>query len=605
MEQSLKRFARRILLLHLVLLAVVLTVIFFASRQVYRSARDQALEQAEDHQSLLVSQTARGLKSYYDSIFSDLDLFRPVSPDDEDVDDRVPRVEADLPYKTTGNRAFRISPMLALQLNGRVSHLFLVEKQTLLPHTFGKQSNNPTVQQLIERNRDWIDHLNASTISNFRRYGDRGFNLIGVPVGPKRNFVFVATVPMRSTSKWFLDDINRSEDGSASRDVLLLDEGRTVMSSSRPDLVGATLAGDIEPDPTPAAIAPQQERAISRTLAKPFTIGDQHFAASMVTAQPIRVLDKQWSVMIVYPMAKVDAVVSRLFRQAVLWAIFVAVSVTGILVSTAIHMIRTRIRAERLRHQVLDRELRQAREIQLAWLPKRGPRRQSIDIATANHPASRISGDFYNWFDLPDGRTCVVIGDVTGHGMSAAFLMATAQLLVRNTMPQTGDPGRCLEEVNRQLCTQMFNGQFVTLLILVIDAPRGRVEVATAGHPAPLLGDGESFQPLPLEPNLVLGVENDSPYPSQSFELSPHSTLLLYTDGVLDATSPAGERFGHERLRRRLYGSFDSAQHVVDALVESVTGFRSGCDLCDDLTLVAIQLQPTPAAQPALVAAPA
>ena len=69
-----------------------------------------------------------------------------------------------------------------------------------------------------------------------------------------------------------------------------------------------------------------------------------------------------------------------------------------------------------------------------------------------------------------------MIGDVTGHGMSAAFLMATAQLLVRNTLPQSRDPGRCLEEVNRQLCVQVFNGQFVTMQLLVIDPrrPAGR-----------------------------------------------------------------------------------------------------------------------------------
>jgi sigma-B regulation protein RsbU (phosphoserine phosphatase) len=137
---------------------------------------------------------------------------------------------------------------------------------------------------------------------------------------------------------------------------------------------------------------------------------------------------------------------------------------------------------------MLNRELAQAREIQLAWLPDNDDDPPNIDLFAVNAPASHISGDFYNWFQLPDGRTVVVIGDVTGHGMAAAFLMATTQLLVRTTMPRVLDPARCLEEINRQLCVQVFNGQFFTMLIAVLDVRNGTVDVATAWHPRPLVG---------------------------------------------------------------------------------------------------------------------
>ena len=85
------------------------------------------------------------------------------------------------------------------------------------------------------------------------------------------------------------------------------------------------------------------------------------------------------------------------------------------------------------------------------------------------------------------------IGDVTGHGMSAAFLMATTQLLVRNTMVRLGDPGRCLEEVNRQLCVQVFNEQFVTMSVMILDVVNGQMHVATAGHPRRWLRMGSRF----------------------------------------------------------------------------------------------------------------
>src|SRR6201999_795865 len=131
-------------------------------------------------------------------------------------------------------------------------------------------------------------------------------------------------------------------------------------------------------------------------------------------------------------------------------------------------------------------ELAEARQIQLAWLPEpTGSDCDSLDVAAVNLPASHISGDFYNWFALPDGRTAIVIGDVTGHGMAAAFLMATTQLLVRGVMTRVGDPGACLEEVNRQLCTQVFNGQFVTMVLMVIDSEQQYIDIANAGHPAP------------------------------------------------------------------------------------------------------------------------
>src|SRR5438876_1116548 len=83
-----------------------------------------------------------------------------------------------------------------------------------------------------------------------------------------------------------------------------------------------------------------------------------------------------------------------------------------------------------------------------------------LQIAAINQPATHISGDFYNWFELDDGRIVVTIGDVTGHGMAAAFLMATTQLLVRTIMPRVLDPALCLRQINKQLLMQTFNGQF-------------------------------------------------------------------------------------------------------------------------------------------------
>jgi serine phosphatase RsbU (regulator of sigma subunit) len=599
MRQSTRRFARRILLIHLLLLVALLAVVFFASWGIYRSARDQAFEQAQRQQSLLVNQTASGLKGYYDSIFSDLELFKPISPDDEDTEDRIPEEETGSAAVGTGKnlRGFRVAPMLPIQLNGRVAHLFLVEKGTLGIRPYGPQATIPSMHELVDRNRAWLNALDKATISPVQQFDDkqnnlvRSFTLIGVPVGPKKNFVLVASVSARATAKRYFEDVDRTSDGAA----FLLDDTQTIIAASRPGLIGTRITRSSD-SPAAATIMSLTERGGEATepLNKSFTIGSEKFPPAMLTAQAVTVLDKQWTVLISSPLSDIDAVVRRLFGRAVFWALFVAVSMTAILVSTAVQLIRNRARFDRERHALLEKEIRQARDIQLAWLPQKRVRCSALDIATVNHPASRISGDFYNWFELPDGRTAVVIGDVTGHGMAAAFLMATTQLLVRNTLPQVIDPGRCMEEINRQLCMQVFNGQFVTLQILVLDPRNDRIEIATGGHPPPILGDADGFRRMALEPNLVLGVERDSTYGTEAFDVSPNSTIVLYTDGVLDAESLSGERYGLDRLRHALAAPADSAQMLIDSVLQNIDAFTGGRPFGDDLTLVAVQVQSHP-----------
>lgn len=598
MQQSTRRFAQRILVIHLLLLVALLAVVFAASWAIYRSARDQAFEQAQRQQSLLVTQTARGLKEYYDSIFSDLELFKPISPDDEDTEDRIPEDETGTIATGRNMRVFGIPAMLPLQLNGRVAHLFLVEKHNYrVRRTLGSQATIPSVQELVDRNHAWLDSVDKATISSVQQFDDsqsdlvRSFTLVGVPVGPQKNFVLVASVSARATAKRFFEDVERASNGAA----FLLDENQTIIAASRPALIGTRISRASD-SPAATTIMSLMDRGTEATapLSKTFTIGSETFQPSMLTARPVTVLDKQWTVLISSPLGDISAVVRRLFGRAVFWALFVALSMTAILLSTAIQLIRNRARLDRERHQILEKELRQAREIQLAWLPQKRARCGALDIATVNHPASRISGDFYNWFELPDGRTAVVIGDVTGHGMAAAFLMATTQLLVRNTLPQVIDPGRCMEEINRQLCMQAFNGQFVTLQILVLDPSNDRIEIATGGHPPPLVGDADGFRRVELAPNLVLGVEADSTYGTESFDLAPNSTLLLYTDGVLDAESPTTDRYGLDRLRQALSTTADDAQTLIDSVLADINTFTGGRPFGDDLTLVAVQVLSRP-----------
>ncbi len=277
----------------------------------------------------------------------------------------------------------------------------------------------------------------------------------------------------------------------------------------------------------------------------------------------------------------------------------VIIAVAAVLIASTVHVIRTRLRLERARHDLLTRELILARQIQLKWLPPEGEQvRAAVSVAAINRPASHISGDFYNWFELPDGRVAVLIGDVTGHGMSAAFLMATTQLLVRTTLLRLGDAGACLGEVNTQLCSQAFYGQFVTLLICVLDLGARSVEVATAGHMPPILVRDGVATPLTIEPQLMLGIEPGLTFAAKTLPLPADAGLVLYTDGVPDAKSPDGKRFGDEALLRCLSISDTSATGLLRAVTDGITAFQGARRLPDDLTVVAVHTRAGAGADP-------
>src|SRR5439155_23598447 len=144
-------------------------------------------------------------------------------------------------------------------------------------------------------------------------------------------------------------------------------------------------------------------------------------------------------------------------------------------------------------------------------------------------------------------------------------------------------------------------GQFITLLVIVLDPQRNTIELATAGHPAPLVGTGDALTPLSVAPQLVLAVDHDVVYRTQRFDLPAGASLLLYTDGVTDVQSPGGSRMAEDALQKSVYGRFRSAADIVTAVLDVIDAFRAGREPADDLTLVAIQLQaktipPEPAA---------
>jgi hypothetical protein len=190
-------------------------------------------------------------------------------------------------------------------------------------------------------------------------------------------------------------------------------------------------------------------------------------------------------------------------------------------------------------------ELEVARALQIAILPATFPAKPGCDGAALMIQATTMCGDFYDFIELPDGRIGLVMADVSGHGVPAAFFMAVARTNLRDLAALYTDPGACLAHTNQTLCAQNPMDLFVTVFYCVFDPTTGVLRYANGGHNPPYLrrADG-SVEALGGAGGLVLGAMPDVEFPDHTVALRSGDRLVLYTDGVTEACNPADEAYG-------------------------------------------------------------
>ena len=236
------------------------------------------------------------------------------------------------------------------------------------------------------------------------------------------------------------------------------------------------------------------------------------------------------------------------------------------------------------------REQRDALLIQRALMPASLPSTPRFEVAGAWQPAGTLGGDCYDVFLFGPDAIGVSIADVAGKGLPAALLMSSLQAAVRAFEHAASSPQALCASVNRLLCGQMIAGRFVTMAYLRLDAGRGTVAYANAGHNPPLLArsTGE-VEPLPSS-GTVLGVFPDAEYQGAELPLQSGDRLLLYTDGISEARDGGDEEFGEERLRASLLRHRHlGAADLHAAMMDEITRFaRSGFQ--DDATLLVIAI---------------
>jgi len=238
----------------------------------------------------------------------------------------------------------------------------------------------------------------------------------------------------------------------------------------------------------------------------------------------------------------------------------------------------------------LKAELDVARALQIAILPASFPVRPGCDGAARMIPATTMGGDFYDFIELPDGRIGLVMADVSGKGVPAAFFMAVARTNLRDLAAHYPEPGACLAQTNDMLCAQNPMALFVTVVYCVLDPTSGMLSYANGGHNPPYVrrADG-SVDTLGGAGGLVLGVMPGVEYPDHTLQLLPGDRLILYTDGVTEAFNPADEAYGAERLIAEVKAHGDgAAAALVERICRSVTVFAGPAPQSDDITLTVL-----------------
>ena len=238
-----------------------------------------------------------------------------------------------------------------------------------------------------------------------------------------------------------------------------------------------------------------------------------------------------------------------------------------------------------------------AREVQQSLLPEAPPRIAGLDLAGTSHYCDETGGDYYDFLVLaPESgyRLGVVVGDVAGHGVSSALLMASARAFLRQRASLRGSLANILGDVNCQLSRDVAaSGQFMTLFVLLIDPDRGRIEWVRAGHDPALLYDphGDRFDELGGM-GLPLGVDDAATYTVQrGGDLADGTILLLGTDGIWETFNARGEMFGKERVLAVIReNAGDRAAEIRDRILAALQDFRGAAAMADDVTLVIAKL---------------
>jgi serine phosphatase RsbU (regulator of sigma subunit) len=242
----------------------------------------------------------------------------------------------------------------------------------------------------------------------------------------------------------------------------------------------------------------------------------------------------------------------------------------------------------------LQRELELCRRIQSEMLPHAMLRLGPTEIKGISIPAREVGGDFFNYFELPGGNLAVLVGDVSGKGISAALLMANIQATLRARLPLEPDLARLAAAIDREIDEATPAGVYATLFVGVLDPRSQTLRYVNAGHHPQFVIRGDGIVPLSTG-GMPVGLFSGHGYTERTVQLADNDVLFFYTDGLVEVENEAGEMFGAERLEAlvRTYGR-ESVDAMLQRAEEDVRRFRGAAEPFDDVTIMALHLGQRP-----------
>jgi len=238
----------------------------------------------------------------------------------------------------------------------------------------------------------------------------------------------------------------------------------------------------------------------------------------------------------------------------------------------------------------LEGQLEVARQVQLELLPPSDPELPGYDISAYNFPTEEVSGDYYDWVKIYEDQIGLVIADVSGKGVPAALLMAFLRASLRGATHIGYAPQICMAKVNYLLWESIERNQYVTAFYGTLDTQNRTLSYANAGHNPPLLLDGKGNSRFVERGGLPLGMFRDTRYHQYYLTFEPGDVLMLYTDGVTEATNTLGEEFGRERLAAAVKEAAGlPARELIAKVQDQVLRWTDGKGASDDITFFVIK----------------
>ena len=243
----------------------------------------------------------------------------------------------------------------------------------------------------------------------------------------------------------------------------------------------------------------------------------------------------------------------------------------------------------------LKKDLVSAKEIQQSFLPMVFPPfpedSDKLDIYASMSAAKDVGGDFYDFFRIDDDHIALVIADVCGKGIPAALFMAVSRTIIHSKGMQGVSAAECLTESNQLLANSSVNYMFVTVFYAIFNTKTGLVTYSNGGHNPPhvVRADG-TIEQLPVYRQYMVGVFAEEQYAEKTLQLEHGDTLVMFTDGVTEATDSTNRPFGTERLDIILSGVADkSSREIVEAIKAGIADFVEDAEQSDDITMLVLK----------------